>query len=117
MSNSGTTTHLIQSGSMTGTSTIASQSFDVSGFKSASFEFSWTGTPTGTITIIGSISNSSFFPFTFSPNLVQPAGSAGGFLVSLDELPYPYLKVQYVNSSGSGTLDVWFFSQEYNPIT
>lgn len=111
-------------GTMTGTSTITSNSQNVENFDNVGLEISWTGTPTGTITINGSISAAfiqpgntnagTFYPLTFSPGLTQPSGSAGGYLVDLNQVPFPVINVSYTNSSGTGTLNVYIVSKDLN---
>lgn len=85
-------------------------------------ELSWpsTGSPNGTITIEGSNSydaiknTGSFYSLTFSPTLTQPAGSAGGYLVSLEQFPYAWLRVTYTRSSGGtgATLSAYVTAKE-----
>jgi hypothetical protein len=99
---------------MTGTSTITSATQNVANFDNMGLEITWTGTPTGTISILGSVSGINFYPLTFSPSLTQPAGTASGYLVSLNQFPWPYLQLQYVNSSSTGTLNVYLFSKDLN---
>ena len=72
-----------------------------------SLEITYTGTPTGTISVLASDSGINFYPLTFSPVLTQPAGSAGGYTVQLDPYDYQYLMVKYVNASGDGTLTIY----------
>lgn len=106
---SGTTT-----GAMASTNTIFSNIQDTSNFDNEGLEVTWTGTPTGTISVLGSESGANFYAVTFSPALTQPAGSAGGYLVNLNQFPWRYLMIQYVNASGSGSLTVWIGSKDLN---
>jgi len=113
---------LIQNGVMSGTSTINSTPQYVFNQDNLGLEVSWTGTPTGTITVLGSISQqfqdagatATFYSFTFGPALPQPAGSGGSFLVNLNQVPFPYIKVSYTNVSGSGTLNVFLSGKDLN---
>lgn len=115
---------LIHNGAMTGTTTVTSAPQNISNFDNIALEISWTGTPTGTINILGSISESfpqavqaglaNYYPLTFSPALTSPVGSADAYLVYMNEIPYPYIEVQYVNVSGSGVLNVFLFSKDLN---
>jgi hypothetical protein len=89
-------------------------------------EVSWTGTPTGTITINAAVNNPYPDPYsatnpipsqnslTFDPVLAQPSGSSGGYVIDLNQYPFPWLQVQYVNTSGTGTLNVWIFEKDLN---
>lgn len=73
----------------------------------AGLEVTYTGTPTGTFQVLGSISGAAFYPLTFDPALKAPAGSADGFLINLNQLPYVYYQLKYTPASGSGTLNVY----------
>lgn len=94
----------VTAGAMTGTSTIYSQILDLSRMDNAGLEVSWTGTPVGSVAYSGSNSGSFFFPVTLVT--AQPAGSAGGFGVNLNQWPYKYILLQYTNVSGTGVLSV-----------
>jgi len=59
---------------------------------------------TGTLTVQCSNDGVTFTALTFSPALTQPSGSNLNYLVDLNQVPFYYLEVVYVNASGSGTL-------------
>jgi hypothetical protein len=112
---------LIQNGVMTGTATITSAAQNVQNFDNTGLEITWTGTPTGTISILSSVSAAisqapavNYYALSFQPALTQPAGAAGGYLISLNQLPFPYFQVQYVNVSGVGVLNVYLFEKDLN---
>ena len=105
---------ILKNGSMTGTSTLTSTTFNMQNLDNAGLQIEWTGTPTGTISVLASINNVTFHALTFDPILAQPAGSAGGYLVSLNQVPFPYIQIQYVNSSSTGTLNVWASGKDLN---
>lgn len=98
--------HIINAGDMS-QATLTSTVINVQNLDNAGLEVTWTGSPTGTITVQASISNQTFYSLTFNPTLTQPAGSAGGYLINLNQLPFTYFKVVYTKTSGTGTLDVW----------
>lgn len=106
--------HIISAGVMTGTTTITSATFLANNFDNIGLEVTWTGSAVGTISVLGSVSNTTFYPLTFNPVLTQPAGTAGGYLIDLNQIPFPYLKVQYVNTSSTGVLNVWLSSKDVN---
>lgn len=106
---SGTTT-----GAMASTNTIYSNIIDISRMDNIGAEVFWTGTPTGTITIYCSVSGANWSNLTFSPALAQPSGSAAGYLINLNQVPYKYIMFQYTNSSGSGSLTVWLQFKDLN---
>ena len=101
-------------GVMSGTNTIYTQIVDVSRIDNCGLEVTWTGTPTGTFTVQVSNSGINFYALTFSPALAQPAGSAGGYAVDLNQLPFKYFMLQYTNSSGSGVLTVYAQVKDLN---
>lgn len=101
-------------GTMASTNTIYTNIQDISNTDNQGLEISWTGTPTGTISILCSESGVTFFPLTFSPGITQPAGSAGSYGINLNQVPWRYLLVKYINSSGSGVLTVWLGSKDLN---
>lgn len=94
-------------GAMASTNTIYTQIIDISRMDNAGLEVTWTGTPTGTFQVMVSNSGINFYALTFSPALAQPAGSASGYAVDLNQLPFKYLMLQYTNTSGSGSLTVY----------
>lgn len=106
--------HLIKAGVMTGTAKITSVSQSVANFDNIGLQFDWTGTPTGTLAVLGSIDGVIFHPWTPSPSLTNPAGSAAGFISGLNQFPFPYLQITYTNASGTGVLDIWINSKDLN---
>jgi hypothetical protein len=103
------------SGSMASTNTIYTQIVDVSRMDNIGLEINWTGTPVGTISIEVSNSGINFYPLSdFSSSISQPSGSASGFVLALLQLPYKYFFIQYVNSSGSGTLKAYCQVKDLN---
>jgi len=97
---------------MSGTNTIYSNIMDVSKMDNLGLEISWTGTPTGTISYICSDSGGFFFPISLVT--AQPVGSAGGFGVNLNQLPYKYIMLSYTNISGSGVLSIFAQNKDLN---
>lgn len=120
---------LLKNGVMTGTSTITSPAEYLGNFDSVGLEVTWTGTPNGTFSVLGSISAIgqfnisgtissvpaiSYYALTFNPALTQPTGTAGGYLIDLSQYPFPYIEVQYVNTSSTGVLNVYLFGKDLN---
>lgn len=103
-----------QAGVMTGTSTIYTNILDITLMDNAGLEVTWTGTPTGTIQIMGSVSGSAFYALTFNPALSQPSGGGGGYLIDLNQFPFRYFMVQYTNSSGTGSITTWVCGKDLN---
>lgn len=105
---------LITNGVMTGTAIVTSPTQNVLNTDNQGLQITWTGTPTGVISILGSIDNVNFYALSFNPALIQPAGAAGGYLVNLNQFPWPYLQVQYQNTSSTGVLNVFLCSKDLN---
>lgn len=103
--------HIISSGDMSAAS-VSSSAIDVSLQDSIGLELTWTGSPTGTITVNASNNGSNFYALTFTPSLTQPSGSASGIAVALTNYPFTYVKVTYTKSSGTGTLDCYLTSKD-----
>lgn len=77
-------------------------------------EVTWTGTPTGTFQVMVSNSGINFYALTFNPALTQPSGTAGGYAIDLNQLPFKYLMLQYTNASGSGALTIYGQQKDVN---
>lgn len=106
--------HLIDTGSMTGTATLLSTVFNANNLDNVGLQVSWTGTPTGVLSVQCSVDAANYIDLTFNPAITQPSGSAASYLIDLNQVPFPYVRVKYVNSSGSGTLDVWLSAKDIN---
>lgn len=111
-------THVMQSGgtavSVSGTSTYTSLPINIKNTDNVGLQLVWTGTPTGTFTILHSPDGVLYDSITLSPLITQPAGSAGHWSVVLQQDPFQWVKVQYVNASGSGTVDVIVTAKDLN---
>lgn len=94
----------VTTGAMASTNTIYSNVQTVPQMHNIGLEITWTGTPTGTISILVSNSGNNFYALTFNPTLAQPSGSGGGYVIDLNQLPFLYYMIRYVNASGTGSL-------------
>lgn len=101
-------------GAMASTNVIYTQIIDISRMDNSGLEVTWTGTPTGTFQVMVSNSGINFYALTFNPALGQPAGSAGGYAVNLNQVPFKYMMLQYTNASGSGSLTVYGQMKDLN---
>lgn len=101
-------------GAMASTNTIYSQIIDVAKMDNIGLEITFTGTPTGVLSVQASNSGITFYPLTFSPALTQPAGGAGGYVVNLNQYPYKYIYLQYVNATGTGVLTAYAQLKDLN---
>jgi hypothetical protein len=101
-------------GAMASTNTIYSQIFEKSRMDNVGLEVAWSGTPTGTLTVLVSNSGINWPSLTFNPVLAQPSGSAGTMFIDMTQLACKYVLLQYTNSSGSGTLNIYGQLQDLN---
>src|SRR4051812_28612104 len=91
--------NILEAGVMTGTDVLESETFSIQNLDNVGLQIQWTGDAVGTIEVQASVNNIDFHTFTFDPVLAQPAGTDGGYLVSLNQVPFPYVKVIYTNAS------------------
>ena len=86
------------------TSTYTSPSTDINQLHNVGYDVRFAGTMTGTLSVLCSNDNITFTALTFNPSLSQPSGSNLNILIDCTQLAFRYIQLQYVNSSGSGTL-------------
>lgn len=104
----------ILAGAMSGTNTIYTNILGIRQMDNVGIEVTWTGSPTGALSVMCSNSGINFYALTFSPALGQPSGSAGGYLINMTALPFQYLYLQYTNTSGSGLITAYVQSKANN---
>ncbi len=74
-----------------------------------SYQIAWTGTLAATLAVqvsndYDSIKQSgTFYPITVS-GLTAPAGTPGGYVVNMNQLPYKYIRLSVDYTSGTGTM-------------
>jgi hypothetical protein len=105
----------VMSVSVTGTNTYNSGPIAAGNKDNIGLQVVFTGTMTGTFSI--TVTNNPAVvgdTLSFNPVIVQPTGSSMEFSVSLNQLPFPYYTINYVNSSGSGTLVVTQSAKDLN---
>lgn len=99
---------------MSGTATIYTNILEIARMDNVGLELTWTGTPTGTIQVFCSNSGINFYSLTFNPALAQPAGSASGYLIDLNQVPFKFIYIQYTNASGSGIITCYGQNKDVN---
>lgn len=108
---------LFEGASMTGTSTLTSPVVQINYLDNVGVQLHFTGTPTGTFQVQVSADHAqdpqgnvtvagNWVPVNLSPAPVA-SGSADDIFIDLNQLSAPWMRVQYTNSSGTGTLDGW----------
>lgn len=113
---------IITNGTMTGTATVLGPSaavsvygFGIQNLDNVGIRLAWTGTPIGTFSVECSVNAVDWDALTFNPALTQPAGGSGSsYLINLNQVPYPYVRLKYVNTSGTGTLNAWISGKDLN---
>ena len=77
------------------------------------FQVTWTSAnAVGVIAIEGSIDwdehlqTGTFYALTFTPALAQPASNNGGYLIDVNQFPYPWIRAHYTATSGTGELEI-----------
>lgn len=105
-------------GAMASTNTINSSEVDISGGQMVSLNISWTGTPNGTFAVqipatfstdgLDTVLTWATLPVvTTSGSAFTAAGSASSHQVEITAIAASRIRLQYVNSSSSGTLNAW----------
>ena len=89
---------------VSGTNTYTSPITNINQMHNIGIDVRFIGTMTGTFSVKCSNDGTTFTALTFNPAITQPSGSSLNFLINVNQVPFNYLQVQYVNSSGSGTL-------------
>lgn len=110
---------IIDNGAMTGTTAIVSTVLNMEGCDNIGLEAEWTGTPVGTFSVEASnqydpatAPNVTFKAVTLASPPANPAGSASGWLLDLNQIPFKWVRLRYTNSSSTGTLNVWPFRKK-----
>ena len=101
---------------VTGVQTVRSLLLPIGRFSNVGFEVEAVGL-SGQIYVVAS---NSWDPRTETGNIIRvslienPPALAGGtnkFLVEYNQCPYKYVGVEFDNTSGAGTLDIWAFAK------
>lgn len=72
------------------------------------YQVSWTSTTAvGVISVQGSVDNVNFDDLTFDPVLAQPTSNNGRYLINLSVVAFPYIRVKYTRTSGTGNMKVY----------
>jgi hypothetical protein len=80
------------------------------------YDVSWTSSnAVGVISIQGCVSgqDADFKDLTFNPVLTQPASNNGGYLINLALIPFPFIRLKYTRTSGTGSLVVFLSAKGF----
>lgn len=108
--------HSIVNASMVGN--ITSPVTTISWLDNVAVQLIWTGAPVGTFSVQGSLDYNAVTsnPGTWVSLVLNPvptaAGSADSALVDMNQLSFPYIRVVYNFTSGTGTLNAYIAAKE-----
>jgi hypothetical protein len=74
-------------------------------------QFVWTGTPTGQFFVDVSLDNANWDTLSITPTILA-SGSASSAYVDLNQMSATYLRVRYVVTSSTGTLNAYLTAKE-----
>jgi hypothetical protein len=96
---------------VSGVATVRSDPTNINRILIAGYQLFWTGTLAGTFTVQVSnklnpdpATDSDWSDIALDKAIVQPAGSASKDYVDLSLLPFVWMRLKYVNASGSGNI-------------
>lgn len=92
---------LFSAGDMSGN--LTSASIDIEFLDNVSVQAAWTGSPVGTFNVQGSVDQISWSTLTTNP-VITAAGSPDNGLFDLNQLSFPFVRLIYTATSGTGTL-------------
>lgn len=107
------THYIITDGAMVGTSVIESEHVNIVNLDNISLQLDWTGNAAGVFDILVSNDDVNYHSLNIS-GLPAASGVTAGFIVNLNQIPQPYIKVTYTNASGTGTLNATIFAKDVN---
>lgn len=93
-------------------SNITSPVTDISYMDNVGIELVFTGTPSGTFYVEASNDGATFTAMDFGSPGPLASGSASSIILNIQQCPYRQLRVRYVRSSGSGTLNCWLSAKQ-----
>lgn len=71
----------------------------------AAYQVVYTGAPDGTFLVEATINGSSWTPLVFATPITV-SNSPSPFLINMNQLPYHQIRLRYVPTGGTGTLQV-----------
>lgn len=102
--------HVINAVSMG--ATITGAAVNIQYLDNISIQLIFTGSPVGTVSLEGSLSYAQsstgavINAGTWTPlGVTYAISAAGDLLIDLNEMSFPWIRIKYTRSSGSGTLD------------
>lgn len=87
------------------------------------FQLAWTGTANGTIKVQCTIDDPYavtppvWNDLSFTPTLAQPSGTDGGYLINVNQCPFPYIRLSYSPGAGPTTASLVEQDITYTAVT
>lgn len=109
------------------TTTLTSNAVGIQFMDNISMQMVWTGSPTGAFAVQGSLDYKQLAPGGVIPPTIENAGtwtaitlspspaatgSSGDWLLDLNQLSFPWIRIVYTPVSGSGNLNVTVAGKE-----
>lgn len=88
---------------------ITSTDMAIEGYPFYSMQFSWTGTPTGSVEIQASVDHVNWS--TVAGSATNTGGTAGSVLIDYDGSAVRYVRAHYTFGSSTGSLSVVLFAK------
>lgn len=89
---------------------VISKVTDVTTVDNIGVQLTFTGTPTGSFFIEGSVNSVTWIPLSFTP-APSAIGVGDDLLFNIKQFPYPKIRVRYTPTSGTGVLNAWVFAK------
>ncbi len=96
--------HLVTDGNMSGN--ITSDATTITYTDNIAFQVIFAGAPVGTFYVDGTLNGTTWDALEFETDPTA-AGVDASFLININQCPYYKLRVRYVRTSGTGTLQVY----------
>lgn len=71
-----------------------------------------TGTPTGTVSIQGSVDKIKWFDMTFDTAIAPLAGSPNDYFFDIEATALSWIRIDYARTSGTGTMSAYITAKE-----
>ena len=99
---------------VTGTTPYTSAIVNVKNLDNIGIQINWVGTNAGYFDVYCSIDGENYYTLTFLNALAEAVGSDDGFLLSLNQLPFNFVKLVYNNTTGDGILNAVINGKDIN---
>ena len=86
---------------------VTSGAIPIDRLDNVGIQLQWTGTPTGDFYVDGRVHDDAPWTELTLSTAVAAAGSASDALINLSGVPYQDLRLRYVRTSGTGSLNAW----------